>query len=391
MVDGTQITFDYNSAGQRGSYQVSKGGVTSLLQTFQYRGDELAEAVLSTTTALTTDTCLYTQSGAPLELIRVPKGQAPQRYWYEEDGRGNVVALTDINGNVMDRYSYDAWGYPTSVSEQVPQRLRYAGYWYDQELGWYWVSVRAYSPALKRWLQPDPSQQDGVRTYVYADDDPIDITDPTGLDSDPCNVFFFGNWCARNVHARFLQAVLQHQRLTIMVYVLPHSQRTQVSGALHGPDAARVVTDLAAGTFVLFGQKRIDPTFDPSHRFKGATIDEIAAKLRSGELSPDDIEIEAFVWGPDQQLVTLNNRSLAALSKAGFLPTNVKVVDYASLSKGQQVRLREEPIEGVDYTIPGTRIPVTPARNDPTILEMISLPGYEYELYPEGEVPIEDR
>ena len=51
------------------------------------------------------------------------------------------------------------------MSETVPQRLRYGGYWYDQELGWYWVRVRMYDPNLKRWLQLDPSHSDGVHTY----------------------------------------------------------------------------------------------------------------------------------------------------------------------------------------------------------------------------------
>jgi len=84
---------------------------------------------------------------------------------------------------VVDRYAYGVWGSLVSSSEAVPQRLRYAGYWYDQELNWYWVGVRYYSPSLKRWLQPDPSMQDGVRTYVYVGDDPVDRTDPTGLAS----------------------------------------------------------------------------------------------------------------------------------------------------------------------------------------------------------------
>jgi len=39
-----------------------------------------------------------------------------------------------------------------------------------------------YDPSLKRWLQPDPSQTEGVRTYAYVGDDPVDSTDPTGLD-----------------------------------------------------------------------------------------------------------------------------------------------------------------------------------------------------------------
>jgi len=99
------------------------------------------------------------------------------------DGRGNVVALTDINGKVVDRYAYDSWGELTSndaTDETVPQQLRYAGYWYDERLSWYWLSVRYYDPETARMLQPDPSQIDGAHTYV--DDDPADGVDPTGLD-----------------------------------------------------------------------------------------------------------------------------------------------------------------------------------------------------------------
>ena len=109
------------------------------------------------------------------------------------DGRGNVVALTDNTGKVVDRYAYDIWGMPTTISEQVPQPLLYGGYVYDRELsgpgdvtatgqpvGWYWLSVRHYDPSLKRFLQPDPSEQEGTMSYVYAGDDPLDATDPSG-------------------------------------------------------------------------------------------------------------------------------------------------------------------------------------------------------------------
>jgi RHS repeat-associated protein len=180
LKDGTSVSLSYNSAGQRASYVVSKPGQPTLSERFQYRGQELGQAVVVTGTTSFTDTYVYNPGGLPLELLRQQNGTT-SRYWYVLDGRGNVVALTDTSGNVVDRYAYDVWGQPTSVSENVPQRLRYAGYWYDQELGWYGVGVRLYDPSLKRWLQPDPSQQDGVRTYAYVGDDPVDETDPTGL------------------------------------------------------------------------------------------------------------------------------------------------------------------------------------------------------------------
>ena len=120
----------------------------------------------------------------PLELLRTTNGTT-NRYWYERDGLGNVVALTDRNGTVVDQYAYGLWGKPTIVSESVPQQLRYQGYWYDNELGWYWLTTGAYDPALERFLQPDPSEQDGLYSYAYVNDDPVDVNDPSGFAAAP--------------------------------------------------------------------------------------------------------------------------------------------------------------------------------------------------------------
>ncbi len=179
------VTLTYNPSGQRASYHVVEPGQPTLDQQFTYRSGLLGQVRLTSGTTAYTDTYLYSQSGTPYELLRTNGSGATSRYWYELDGRGNVVALTDINGKVVDRYAYDSWGELTSndaTDETVPQQLRYAGYWYDEKLSWYWLSVRYYDPEIERFLQPDPSEQDGVRTYAYAGDDPIDLTDPTGLD-----------------------------------------------------------------------------------------------------------------------------------------------------------------------------------------------------------------
>jgi len=63
--------------------------------------------------------------------------------------------------------------------------LRYAGYWYDSELEWYWLTTRYYNSEDLRFLQPDPSDQDGVHTYAYVGDDPVDAADPSGLKDFP--------------------------------------------------------------------------------------------------------------------------------------------------------------------------------------------------------------
>ncbi len=87
----------------------------------------------------------------------------------------------DGSETVVDQYAYDLWGLPTTVSEQVPQQLRYRGYWYDDETGWYWLQIRAYDPVLKRVVEPEPSGQDGQFSYAYAGDNPVDASDPSGF------------------------------------------------------------------------------------------------------------------------------------------------------------------------------------------------------------------
>jgi len=185
----TTITIGYNADGQRSDYTYTPRGQPTLDTQFQYRNGELAEQRVISDTAtgpvvIYTNTYLYGPNGEPLELLHAQPGQTVARYWYILDGQGSVVALTDANGSVVDRYAYDNWGESTSddrTNEHVPQQLRYDGYYYDEKLSWYWLPARYYDPETERFLQPDPSEQDGVHTYVYVSDAPNDAIDPTGL------------------------------------------------------------------------------------------------------------------------------------------------------------------------------------------------------------------
>ncbi len=188
------ISLGYNADGLRSHYTVAMTGTVINDERFQYRDGALAQVSAITATLNAngsiksqglpyTDTYINGPAGEPQEFLR-QQGGVTNRYWYVLDGQGSVVAVTDASGKVVDRYNYDSWGeqigrYP----ETVPQQLRYAGYWYDSEVEWYWLTTRYYNPEDLRFLQPDRSDQDGVHTYAYVGDDPVDETDPTGLAS----------------------------------------------------------------------------------------------------------------------------------------------------------------------------------------------------------------
>jgi len=190
----------YNARGLRASLSKTAPGQSqpSITQSFLYRGSQVGQVtVVGPGSTAFTETFLYRPDGAPLELLRQVAGQAgTQRYWYVVDKLGAVLALADSTGALVNRYYYDLWGGADPLNpdtETVPQPLRFAGYWddswYDGALGfynfgplhWYWLSTRCYDPLIHRFLQPDPSSQDGIRSYSYVHDDPVDLVDPSGL------------------------------------------------------------------------------------------------------------------------------------------------------------------------------------------------------------------
>jgi len=176
----TTITIGYNADGQRSDYTFTPQGQPTLDTQFQYRDGQLAEQrVVSDTTAngpvvIYTNTYLYGPQGEPLELLHAQPGQTVARYWYILDGQGSVVALTDANGSVVDRYAYDSWGESTSddrTNEHVPQQLRSKAQYYDEKLTWYWMpDNRYYDPETERYLQPE-----GDPSFVYASDSPANL------------------------------------------------------------------------------------------------------------------------------------------------------------------------------------------------------------------------
>jgi len=83
--------------------------------------------------------------------------------------------------------------------------------------------------------------------------------------------------------------------------------------------ARRQLASASRGTEILFGQKGVSATFSKKGTFKGASIDEVAEKLKSGALAPDDVLVKFITYNGER--VVVNNRSLAALTKAGKRPT----------------------------------------------------------------------
>ncbi|MFN2587248.1 MAG: RHS repeat-associated core domain-containing protein [Actinomycetota bacterium] len=112
---------------------------------------------------------------------RAPSGT----HYYLFDGLGSVVGLTDASGNQVASYSYEPWGGQTSAEPSVANPWRFASGYKDAATGFVKFGTRYYDPTVARWTQQDPERGDvkqplTLNLYLYAADNPLNVTDPTG-------------------------------------------------------------------------------------------------------------------------------------------------------------------------------------------------------------------
>ena len=112
-------------------------------------------------------------------------------YYYITNLQGDVVAIVDGSGATVVSYVYDAWGRLISTDDDTDidlgeiNPLRYRGYVYDQETGFYYLQSRYYNPAWGRFLNADSFVSTGQgllgnNMFAYCNNNPISYSDPTG-------------------------------------------------------------------------------------------------------------------------------------------------------------------------------------------------------------------
>ena len=182
----TYITYAYDMNGVRSRKTV--GGVAHDYVTQNGR-------VIQERYGTTVLQFVYGTDGNPYAMrYSQDSGSTWQTFYYILNLQGDVVKLVDNSGAVCAEYSYDAWGKCLSqttaascavanLAEKNP--IRYRGYYYDAETGWYYLQSRYYDPIVKRFINADsyattPTGYTGCNMFAYCNNNPVACADDEG-------------------------------------------------------------------------------------------------------------------------------------------------------------------------------------------------------------------
>jgi RHS repeat-associated protein len=115
-------------------------------------------------------------------------------YFYYQDSLGNTSHVTDSVGNLLERYTYSAFGTPTILSTNNTQlstsaygiRHLFQGQLWTQETGLNDYRNRVELPTMGVSLQPDPIgfKGDAANIYRFCNNNAVNRIDPLGLQAD---------------------------------------------------------------------------------------------------------------------------------------------------------------------------------------------------------------
>ena len=128
----------------------------------------------------------YDAAGTPLTLDH--NGTV---YYYVTNIQGDVIGILDSSQIMVVQYHYDAWGNLLSTTGTksttlgVLNPLRYRGYLFDTEYGYYYLQSRYYNPEVGRFINGDAFNSTGQgflgnNMFIYCLNNPIYYSDNAG-------------------------------------------------------------------------------------------------------------------------------------------------------------------------------------------------------------------
>ena len=121
----------------------------------------------------------YDHNGHPYAL-KHKVGGVTTTYYYITNLQGDVLGMVTADGTSVAAYTYDPYGKVLTATGTMADTnpLRYRGYVYDQETGFYYLQSRYYDPSIGRFINADSYASTGqgivgCNMFAYCNNNPI--------------------------------------------------------------------------------------------------------------------------------------------------------------------------------------------------------------------------
>ena len=176
-------------------------------------------------------------------------GDTEYSYYYTHNSRGDIVGIYNGAGELKAHYEYDAWGNVISITDNNGNAItnpnhignlnpfRYRGYYQDTETGLYYLMSRYYDPITHRFINADGYFQAGTSildgdTFAYCANNPVSHSDTNG-----------NSWFSD------IAATIVESALTAMAVICPWMGSNSSTSVSHTSETKLINSDYAPVNF----------------------------------------------------------------------------------------------------------------------------------------------
>ena len=192
FTDGeTTASYKYNASGLR--YEKTVDG-----QTINHVWDGSKQIVADVIDNQFYEADCYIRGTNLVAKYNYKNGDKSEYTYYTQNAHGDVVNLTNANGEVTKTYKYDAFGVEKNIDENDTNAFRYCGEYYDKETATVYLRARNYNPGTGRFISRDSylgrrSDPLSLNLYTYCRNNPLRYIDPSGHDAVEAAAFKYNN------------------------------------------------------------------------------------------------------------------------------------------------------------------------------------------------------
>ena len=126
------------------------------------------------------------QAHAVAKSFKDPDNYENLQFFYHPDHLGSSSFITNLDGEVVQHIEYVPFGEVFIEERNSVWNTPYLfnAKEFDEETGMYYYGARYYEPRLSLWMSTDPMEEKypDYSTYIYAAQNPIAYSDPTGME-----------------------------------------------------------------------------------------------------------------------------------------------------------------------------------------------------------------